>query len=74
MYEALNCGSVDVPRLRQVLAGLPMPRAADGRLVLAVVVGSWLRPDSPTSAERLFCHVYGRSGRPSDQFIPGWPY
>lgn len=28
MYEALNRGSVDVPRLRQVLAGLPLPRAA----------------------------------------------
>lgn len=39
MYEALNCGNVDVPRLRHVLAGLPMPRAADGRLVLAVVSG-----------------------------------
>ncbi len=22
----------------------------------------------------MFCHVYGRSGRSSDQFIPGWPY
>jgi hypothetical protein len=36
MYDALNHGSVDVPRLRQVLAGLPMPQAADGRLLLAV--------------------------------------
>ena len=74
MYEALNSGNVDVPRLRQVLAGLPMPRAADGRLVLAVDVSNWFRPDAPTSADRLFCHVYGRSGRSSDQFIPGWPY
>ncbi|RPF31138.1 DDE superfamily endonuclease [Streptomyces sp. TLI_185] len=74
MYEALNCGNVDVPRLRQVLAGLPMPQAADGRLVLAVDVSNWLRPDAPTSVDRLFCHVYGRSGRSSDQFIPGWPY
>ncbi len=74
MYDALNRGSVDVPRLRQVLAGLPMPQAADGRLVLAVDISHWLRPDAPTSAERLFCHVYGRNGRSSDQFIPGWPY
>lgn len=74
MYDALNRGTVDVPRLRQVLAGLPLPRAADGRLVLAVDVSNWLRPDAPTGAERLFCHVYGRSGRSSDQFIPGWPY
>lgn len=53
MYEALNHGSMDVPRLRQVLAGLPMPRAADGRLVLAVDVSNWLRPDAPTIAG---CH------------------
>ncbi|GHI02874.1 hypothetical protein Scel_11950 [Streptomyces cellostaticus] len=56
MYEALNHGNVDVPPLRQ-LAGLPMPQSADGRLVLAVDVSSWLRPDAPTSADRLFCHV-----------------
>ncbi len=74
MYDALNCGNVDVPRLRQVLAGLPQPQTADGRLVLAVDISHWLRPDAPTSADRLFCHVYGRSGRSSDQFVPGWPY
>ena len=50
----------------------PLPRAADGPLVLAVDVSPWLRPDAPTSAERLFCHVYGR-GRGSAQMIPGWP-
>jgi hypothetical protein len=33
-----------------------------------------LRPDAPTSDERLFCHVYGRGDRNSDQFVPGWPY
>ncbi|BBJ37826.1 hypothetical protein SSPO_005440 [Streptomyces antimycoticus] len=74
MYEALNRGNVDVSRLRQVLAGLPIPQAADGRLVLAVDISHWLRPNAPTSADRLFCHVYGRNGRSSDQFIPGWPY
>ena len=37
-------------------------------------VTHWLRPDAPTSPDRLFCHVYGRSGRSSDQFVPGWPY
>lgn len=71
MYEALNRGNADVPRLRQVPAGLPMPQAADGRLVLTVDVSNWLRPDAPTSAERLLSPVYGRSGRTSDQFIPG---
>lgn len=48
MYAAQNSGNVDVPRLRQVLAGLPQPEAADGRLVLAVDVTHWLRPDAPT--------------------------
>ncbi|GAA3060729.1 hypothetical protein GCM10010464_26480 [Pseudonocardia yunnanensis] len=32
-----------------------------------------LRADAPTSAERLFCHVYGR-GRNQAQLITGWPY
>lgn len=67
MYDALNKGSVDVPRLRQVLAGLPQLESADGRLVLAVDVTHWLRPDAPTSPDRLCCHVHGRSGRSSDQ-------
>ncbi|WP_225101971.1 NF041680 family putative transposase [Streptomyces sp. CoH27] len=74
MYDALNQGRIDVDRLRRALAILPQPKAADARLVLAVDVSAWLRPDAPTSADRLFCHVYGRSGRSSDQFIPGWPY
>jgi hypothetical protein len=52
----------------------PWPQAGEGRLVLAVDVSNWLRPDTPTSADRLLRHVYGRSGRSSDQFVPGWPY
>jgi hypothetical protein len=39
-------------------------------LVLAVDVSPWLRPDAPTSAQRLFCHVYGR-GKNQAQLIPG---
>lgn len=70
LYDALNCGRIDVGGLRKALAMLPQPKAADGRLVLAVDVSPWLRPDAPTSPDRLFCHVYGRSGRSSDQFIP----
>jgi len=52
LYDGLNCGRVDVGRLRQALAELPLPRAAGGRIVLAVDVSPWLRPDAPTSAER----------------------
>jgi hypothetical protein len=73
MYDALNHGRVEPDRFRRTLASLPLPRAADGRIVLAVDVSPWLRSDAPTSAERLFCHVYGR-GKNQAQLIPGWPY
>jgi hypothetical protein len=73
LYGAVNRGRIGVTRLRRVLAGLPLPRAADGRLVLAVDVSSWLRPGAATSPGRLFCHVYGR-GKGQAQMIPGWPY
>ena len=73
LYDGINDGRVEARRVRAALARVPLPRAADGRLVLAVDVSPWLRPDAPTSAERLFCHVYGR-GRGSAQMIPGWPY
>jgi hypothetical protein len=73
MYDALNAGRVEVGRLRRVLAALPLPRAAGGRLVLAVDVSPWLRSNANTSPDRLFCHVYGRS-KDQAQLIPGWPY
>ena len=73
LYDAVNHGRVEIGRLRRSLAGLPLPRAADGRLVLAADVSNWLRPGAATSPERLFCHVYGR-GKGQAQMIPGWPY
>nr|WTB28729.1 transposase [Streptomyces sp. NBC_00830] len=73
LYGGLNSGRLDVARLRRTVAGLPLPRAADGRIVLAVDVSNWLRPDAGTSPDRLFCHTYGR-GKGSAQMIPGWPY
>lgn len=73
MYGGLNHGRIDVDRLRTVLAGLSLPRFGGGRLVLAVDVSPWLRSDAPCSADRLFCHVYGRA-KTASQFIPGWPY
>ncbi|WP_051777905.1 NF041680 family putative transposase [Streptomyces violaceorubidus] len=73
MYGGLNHGRIDIGRLRTVLAGLSLPRFDGGRLVLAVDVSPWLRSDAPCSADRLFCHVYGRA-KTASQFIPGWPY
>ncbi len=73
MYGCLNHGRIDVSQLRTTLAGLSLPRFGGGRLVLAVGVSPWLRPDAPCSADRLFCHVYGRA-KTASQFIPGWPH
>jgi hypothetical protein len=73
LYDAVNHGRIDIRRLRWALAGLPLPRAADGRLMLAADVSNWLRPGAATSPERVFCHVYGR-GKGQAQMIPGWPY
>ncbi len=74
LYAGLDRGWTEPTRLRRALAGLPLPKTAEGRIVLAVDVSNWLRPDAPTSDDRLFCHVYGRGDRKTDQFIPGWPY
>jgi hypothetical protein len=73
LYDAVNCGRINLTRLRAALAGLPLPRAADGRLVLAVDVSPWLRPGANTCAGRSFCHTCGR-GKDQHQMIPGWPY
>ncbi|MET7543023.1 NF041680 family putative transposase [Streptomyces sp. NPDC005507] len=72
LYGGLNQGRIEVARLRRVLASVPLPRAADGRLVLAVDVSPWLRPDAATSDARSFCHTYGR-GENKHLMIPGWP-
>jgi hypothetical protein len=72
-YAALADGRVDIERLRTALAGVPLPRAADGRLVLAVDITCWLRPDAHTSPGRILCHTYGR-GKDQHIMIPGWPY
>ncbi|HZU46830.1 MAG TPA: transposase, partial [Mycobacterium sp.] len=58
---------------RSALAALPLPRGADGRLMLAVDVSPWLRPDAATCPDRSFCHTYGR-GKDEHRMIPGWPY
>ncbi|MFF6984715.1 transposase [Streptomyces sp. NPDC008343] len=73
LYGGLNQGQIDVVRLRRALAAVPPPRAADGRLVLAVDVSPWLRLDANTCAERAFCHTSGR-GEGKHQMVPDWPY
>jgi DDE superfamily endonuclease len=73
LYDAVNCGRIQIGRLRRALAGLPLPAWPDGRIRLAADVSNWLRPGAATSPERLFCHVHGR-GKGQAQMIPGWPY
>ncbi|MBT2210183.1 transposase [Actinomadura sp. NEAU-AAG7] len=73
LYGGLNRGRIEAERLRWALAALPLPRAADGRIVLAVDISPWLRPDAATSPDRSFCHTYGR-GKDQHHMIPGWPY
>ncbi|PVC76683.1 NF041680 family putative transposase [Streptomyces sp. CS081A] len=73
LYSGINQGRIDVARLRRALAGVPLPRASDGRLVLAVDVSPWLRPDADTCSDRSFCHTFGR-GLGKHQMVPGWPY
>ncbi len=43
-YDALNHGRTDVESLRHQLVGVPLLRAADGRVVLAVDVSPGLAP------------------------------
>lgn len=73
LYAGLNLGRIDVNRLRTALAAVPVPRAADGRIVLAVDVTCWLRPEAHTSPQRVLCHTYGRT-KDTHIGVPGWPY
>lgn len=72
-YSGLNRAGSTWAGLRRALTGVPLPRAAEGRLVLAVDVSPWLRPDADTSSDRSFCHTFGR-GLGKHQMVPGWPY
>lgn len=73
LYSGINRGQIDVARLWRALAVAPLPRAADGRLSLAVDVSPWLRPDADTCSDCSFCHTFGR-GLGKHQMVPGWPY
>ncbi|WP_259294710.1 transposase [Streptomyces canus] len=71
--RGLNQGRIDVARLRRTLVSTPLPRAANGRIVLAADVSPWLRPDANTCPGRALCHTFGR-GEGKHQMVPGWPY
>ena len=60
-------------RERRCCTVRPLPRATDGRLILAVDVSPWLRPDAASCPDRSFCPTYGR-GKDDRRMVPGWPY
>ena len=72
LYDAVNSGRIDITRLRRCLAGLPLPRAADGRLMLAVDVRTGCGPARPPA--RTGCSACLWPGKGQAQMIPGWPY
>lgn len=73
LYDSVNQGRIDLGRFRNLVACQQIPRCDDGRIVLAIDVSNWLRPDANSSPDRLFCHTYAR-GKGQAQVIPGWPY
>ncbi|GAB3595798.1 hypothetical protein CFAEC_05270 [Corynebacterium faecale] len=62
LYDAINCGHLDTTRLRHLLAhdSVPTITGPDGRdrMVMALYLSNWLRPDAATSPGRSFCHTY----------------
>lgn len=61
LYDALNWGDIDIARLRVRLAGLPLPRTSDGRIVLAVDVSNWLHARK-RSLHRTGCSATSMAG------------
>ncbi|MBB2993855.1 NF041680 family putative transposase [Paeniglutamicibacter cryotolerans] len=76
LYDAVNSGNINHAALKTLIGALPVPKipGPDGRkrIVLAVDVSNWLRPDAGCSPGRAFCHTYARNGQA--QMVPGWPY
>lgn len=74
LYDGLASGRIKVERLRIALAGLELPRGPGGRLMIAVDVTPWPRPDAPCSPDRVHCHQHCRCRGKRGKSVPGWPY
>jgi hypothetical protein len=72
LYDALARGRIEIDRFRTALAGLRLPRR-QGRLVIAIDVTAWPRPDADCSPDRLHCHRPCRCDA-ARRTVPGWPY
>ena len=74
MYDALAAAGSSRTGCGSALAGAAAARGADGRIVLAVDVSPWLRPDAPTSARAAVLPRSTAAAKGNAQMIPGWPY
>jgi hypothetical protein len=74
LYDGLANGRIEMERLRIALAGLELPRGPGGRLMIAIDVTAWPRPDAPCSPDRVHCHQHCRCRGKRGKSIPGWPY
>ncbi len=76
LYDAINHGEINHTALKERIGAVPVPKMTGPggreRIVLAVDVSNWLRPDAACSPGRGFCHTYARNGQA--QMVPGWPY
>ncbi|WP_404819263.1 transposase [Streptomyces stelliscabiei] len=73
LVRRLGQGACGNPLAGEEDRGAVAAKAAEDRLVLAVDVSPWLRPDAATCPDRSFCRTYGR-GEAKHQMMPGWPY
>jgi hypothetical protein len=67
-----GCTAISIKEPRFVIAAQHLSRGRR-RITSAVDISRWLRQDTPSCAERMVCHVYGR-GRNQAKMISGWPY
>jgi hypothetical protein len=73
MYDALNHGRWNPSGSAGSWHPCRCPEQRMGGSCSRSTSAPWPRSDAATSADRLFCHVYGR-GKGQAQLIPGWPY
>jgi DDE superfamily endonuclease len=73
LYAALAQGEVSAPAIERLLAGVPLPVAADEPAIYAVDGSVWPRCDAETSPERGYYHHPWRhsNGQP---IVAGWLY
>jgi hypothetical protein len=72
LYDSISEGRTDIGRFRNIIARQQILRCDDDRIVLAIDVSNWLRPDANTSPDRSFCHTYARR-KGHVEMIPAGP-